>query len=151
MPRLGKMASLMSSSKDKDIRSQKNLYWLCLLISVVLTCLLGSFPFFLALGLSAIIFFALSIFLPAFCKAYSIAIRIALCIVMFFLVLLFSCDGGPQDCPRCKGIGRITCTKCDGEGEVPGWLWGKNPCPRCGKTGKITCPSCGGTGKAKGK
>lgn len=146
------MASLMESPQNNDIRAQKNLYWLGLLISVVLTLLLGSFSFFLALGLAAILFFLLSIFLPAFCKEYSVFLRVALCTVVFFIILFFSsCGSSPANCSKCNGNGKITCSKCDGKGKVLGWLWGENPCPRCGQTGTITCSSCGGTGKEKEK
>lgn len=66
-------------------------------------------------------------------------------------------------CAKCKGTGKITCPKCNGEG-----LWSRGDsyylCGRCGPgedeefnglgymmqlagTGKVTCPDCKGKGK----
>lgn len=66
--------------------------------------------------------------------------------------LLPDVDGG--GCVRCKGLGMITCTGCDGAGSLPdthytpdfgaggGIQQGKNPCYTCRGNRIIDCPNC---------
>lgn len=60
---------------------------------------------------------------------------------------LFLC-GTPDDyneCPECKGEGKVECRNCDGRGECVCWnCEDEHPCGRCEGEGTVTCPTCDG-------
>jgi hypothetical protein len=60
-----------------------------------------------------------------------------------------------EECPRCRGIGRISCNVCKGSTQIACSSCngkGRNAtCSRCGATQKIKCNECGGSGKVEGQ
>ena len=153
---------------NKQIRAQKNTYWLMLAIAIVLTLLLHSIAFFFWVGVLVIIFSIAAIILPAINKKVAWGTCIAVSLMFWGVLLLFaSCDSscsacngnGQITCSNCNGKNISTCSRCDGEGRVPGILWGTNKCSKCngqGRTycvhcvgGKRKCYKCNGTGKLK--
>ena len=63
-----------------------------------------------------------------------------------------------EKCSYCEGLGRYSCTACDGAGSIKvnnlsfiSWVGCAYPelkvCRYCNGTGIITCPRCKGTGK----
>ena len=56
-----------------------------------------------------------------------------------------------QNCPMCKGSGRLTgpCAICNGTGTRVSGVASPITCTSCGGTGAVSmlCPACAGTGK----
>ena len=50
-------------------------------------------------------------------------------------------------CTKCKAVGILTCTACNGKGKIPDSMgFGLQVCPGCNGKGKQKCSSCDGTG-----
>jgi hypothetical protein len=46
-----------------------------------------------------------------------------------------------ENCPECRGLAKVRCPRCTGEGTILGAWSGRDPCPVCkGKT-TIRCPN----------
>lgn len=59
-----------------------------------------------------------------------------------------------KECPRCRGRGKVTCSRCQGSGR--GFISVLFPaishfgiCGDCNGTGRVKCVICDGTGKVK--
>lgn len=50
-----------------------------------------------------------------------------------------------NQCPVCKGEGKVPCPRCNGTGRVE--AYGGVPCGQCNGTGKVRCEKCAGRGK----
>ena len=134
-------------------------------ISLVLTIILHSITFFVWLGITATIISLTYILYPAFLSKLSPSKKTLAVVCILLCIIVLSLCSSPDKCKTCGGRKEVSCSicggskevscstcggngkcsRCNGSGKVPGFLWGTNRCPRC--NGYASCSTCGGQGK----